>query len=75
MDHNHNTGQYRNILCNSCNVNDREDNTSGVPNISFHKRKNTWRYTKYKNKKQHYKSFKTKAEAIAYKKEFESGEV
>ena len=75
MDHNHNTGEYRNILCHSCNVNNREDNTSGTPNVSYNIKRERWRYRKNINKKLYQKSFKTKEEAIAYKKEFESGGV
>ncbi len=79
MDHNHNTGEYRNILCFKCNRNIHDNlhkfNKSNVANVSYFKRRNTWRYTKYIDKKQHYKSFKTKEEAIAYKIEFESGGV
>ena len=79
MDHNHNTGEYRNILCNSCNTKIHDNlnklNISNVANVCYDKRRDCWRYTKYIDKKQHQKSFKTKEEAIAYKKEFESGGV
>ena len=74
MDHNHNTGEYRNILCNNCNLNDRVDNKSGTPNVSWDKRRDKWRYAKVFNGKQHSKSFNTKEEAIAYKIQYESGE-
>jgi len=77
MDHNHITGEYRNILCLICNVNDNSKNTSGVPNVLMKrcKAKNKWVYQRIIDGKRIYKNFKTKAEAIAYKKEFESGEV
>ena len=79
MDHNHTTGEYRNILCHSCNMKIHDElnklNTSNVANVSFHKKEKCWRYTKYIDKKQHSKRFNTKEEAIAYKKEFESGGV
>ena len=68
--HDHSNGEIRNVLCNSCNVNDRTDNTSGIPNI--YKRNNTFIYKKIKNKINHIKYFKTKEEAIKYKEEYES---
>lgn len=72
MDHCHNTGQYRNILCHSCNNYDNSNNTSGIPNISYNKTYSTWRYCKKNNYKQHRRNFKTKEEAIEYKKQYES---
>tara|TARA_R110002153_G_scaffold156942_1_gene308945 strand:- start:44 stop:472 length:429 start_codon:yes stop_codon:yes gene_type:complete len=72
LDHNHNTGLFRNILCNNCNVNDKITNTSGIPNINFNKLKKTWRYKKSNNYKEHCRNFKTKEEAIEYKKQYES---
>ena len=72
LDHNHNTGLFRNILCNSCNVNDKSNNTSGTPNVSYNKVKKTWRYRKGNNYKEHCRNFKTKEEAIEYKKQYES---
>jgi len=71
MDHNHNTGLYRNILCSICNINDRVDNTSGVPNISWNKRDKKWTYAKVIDGKTHYRIFKLKEDAIKYKIEFE----
>ena len=73
MDHEHSLGDFgpfRNIICNSCNLNDKVTNTSGTPNIC--KNKNGWIYSKMKNRKKHYKWFKTKEEAIDYKIEYES---
>ena len=71
MDHCHLTGQYRNILCHSCNLNDNSRNTSGTPNIGWEKRRNKWIYVKKINGKTHFKRFKTKEDAIKYKIEFE----
>lgn len=72
MDHMHLIGKYgyfRNIICNSCNVNDKSNNTSGVPNIN--KNGTGWAYEKMVNRKKHFKWFKTKEEACAYKIEYE----
>ena len=43
------------------------NNTSGIKNISQHKRSGRWNFTKTRFKKRYYKEFPTKAEAIAYK--------
>ena len=72
MDHDHKTGLFRNILCQRCNSNDREDNTSGTPNVSYCKSKDDWVYKKTFKKKTHTKYFKTKEEAIVYKISYES---
>ena len=74
VDHDHTITDRENvryICCQACNVNDRADNTSGEPNISYHKRDKLWQFEKTIKGKRYYKSgFKTKEEAIAYKKEF-----
>ena len=63
---------FRAFLCHHCNVtNDNSSNTSGIPNI--HKKGDRWRYSKrVYGKKRHEKTFKTKQEAIDYKKDYES---
>ena len=71
MDHCHLTGEYRNILCLKCNLNDRVNNTSGVPNICWHKRDKRWTYQRIINKKTHTKRFTLKEDAIKYKLEYE----
>ena len=71
MDHNHNTGLFRNILCQICNINDRVDNTSGVPNISWYSTQKKWAYAKIIDGKTHCRIFKLKEDAIKYKIEFE----
>ena len=75
MDHNHNTGKFRNILCNNCNCKtDRQipnNNTSGIMNISFDITNNEFRYRKCVNGKTFYKGFETKQEAIDFKIEYE----
>lgn len=72
MDHEHllgDFGQFRNILCNSCNSNEKSNNTSGVPNVS--EKKDGWEYKKMVNGKRHTKYFKTFEEACDYKIDYE----
>ena len=73
-DHDHytKTNNFRAFLCLSCNCNDNSRNTSGTPNVYYHKKRNRWFYKKVINKKRHTKWFKTKQEAIDYKEEYES---
>ena len=71
MDHCHITGEYRNILCHDCNVNDNSTNTSGTPNIYWHKKRKRWLYHKIINGKKHQKYFILKEDAIKYKIEYE----
>ena len=75
MDHDHNTGLYRAVLCNSCNVGNildshcRKNNKStGIKNIS----KCKWGYEFHKNTKgvPHRKWFKTLEETIQYKEQY-----
>lgn len=54
------------------NINDNSSNTSGTPNVSYHKASDGWRYQKKIKKKTHTKWFKKKEDAIAYKIAYES---
>ena len=47
------------------------NNTTGVTNISYHKKLDRWKYTKTKYKKTHIKTFKTFEEACEYKRNYE----
>ncbi len=69
MDHDHNTGLFRNILCFNCNKNLNCRNTSGIPNIS--KYKNGWIYCRVIKGKRHRKCSKDLEWLKNYKKEFE----
>ena len=74
VDHDHlinNRPNVRMICCHSCNSNDRLSNTSGEPNICYHKREKCWRFQKMIQGKYYNKAgFKTKQEAIDYKLNF-----
>ena len=52
------------------NQGDYRNNTSGIKNICFDKRRNEWIFQKRRNGIRHFKKFKTKEEAIAYKLEY-----
>jgi len=68
MDHNHTQGlenNFRNILCNRCNINLNGRNTSGIPNI--YKSVNGWEYKRAVNGKNHTKYFKCYYDAVVYK--------
>ena len=71
MDHDHKNGLFRNILCNACNVNLMDTNTSGIPNISWDKFKNGWHYQKIIKGKKHTKRHKSLEWLKNYKKEYE----
>ena len=81
MDHDHKTGYFRNILCNSCNHKEdistykkRNDNKTNHACISKRVRGKCidYKYQKSKNKVKHIKYFKTLEEAVQYKQEYES---
>jgi len=72
MDHNHQNGQFRNIVCNTCNQNKRDnkirtDNKSGYKNISFDKRDKVWVYRKQFKGKDIYISSKDKIKILCIK--------
>ena len=71
MDHDHDTNKFRNILCRSCNVKIKRNNTSGIPNISWAKVINSWRYQIMINGKIHTKISTDKEWLLNYKLEFE----
>ena len=57
MDHCHNTGLFRNIICRSCNVRRTENkNSSGITNIRKSINRIGWQYVIQIKGKTHYKS-------------------
>ena len=55
MDHEHISGQFRHICCNSCNSNMLDktihsDNKSGIKNVCYNKKYDNWQYNKTFNK-------------------------
>ena len=72
MDHIHVNNvidNFRAILCQKCNSNSCENNTSGTPNM--YKTVTGWAYDVTYKKVRHRKQLKTKEEAIAYKTHYE----
>ena len=75
LDHDHSIKDRENvrgILCHGCNMNDRCDNKSGVPNVHYRNGVGKWVYQKWVGGVSHQKYFKTKEDTIRYKYEFES---
>tara|TARA_R110001632_G_scaffold87381_1_gene189836 strand:- start:125 stop:571 length:447 start_codon:yes stop_codon:yes gene_type:complete len=73
MDHCHDTGLFRNILCHSCNTNKRMDTTTGIPNIC--KRKIGWEYIKEIKGKRHSKWSKDLELLKQYKIDYEKNNI
>jgi hypothetical protein len=72
MDHCHKTGEFRNIVCNRCNVGQldrskRSDNTSGHIGVSWSSWNKKWEYRKACNGKKYVKRCKLKSQVLAYK--------
>jgi len=75
MDHSHETGKFRNIICHQCNlinpldIKSNKNNTStGHKNI--YEDKYSFRFRKEMKGKVYSKRFKTLEEAIIYKEQF-----
>ena len=71
LDHNHNNGLFRNILCNSCNTSSKLcktpiTNTSGHKNITITKY-NTYKVNIIVNKIRYRNTFKTIEEALNFR--------
>ena len=73
MDHCHETGNFRNILCHSCNMKRKKSNTSGIPNI--YKDKNGWLYKLNIKGKLHRKYSKDLEWLKEYKLEYEKNNI
>ena len=70
MDHCHKTGQFRNILCNSCNS--KLSHKTIIPNITYSKKLDGWRYVIQINNVKHAKFSKNKEWLIQYKETYEN---
>ncbi len=72
MEHNHQTGLFRNIVCHNCNIIMRDKDkllksNSGIKNIHYCKLRKRYSYQKIINKIKIHKRFKSKIHAICYK--------
>jgi len=72
MEHDHNTGEFRNIVCNTCNQNKsdnkiRTDNKSGYKHIYFKNSRKCWIYEKVFNGKLIKKCSKDKIKILCIK--------
>ena len=75
LDHDHDSGLFRAILCWDCNIRDqnrqgckiRKDNISGFKNISYHSRSDSWCIRRQVDKETIRKYFPNKIDAICYK--------
>jgi len=75
MDHDHITGEFRNILCKTCNTN-RNDNAKknnklGIRYITYRTDRKTYQVRINRKSLKVIKQFKTLEEAIEYKNAFE----
>ena len=71
LDHDHNTGKFRNIVCHNCNASSKLRETP-ITNTSGHKNITITKYGKYKvqiiiNKIYYTKTFKTEEEALNFR--------
>ena len=72
MEHDHDTGKFRNVVCQSCNQRKADnklpsDNTSGYKGICWHKGNNHWVFEAQINgKPKHIKCMKDLDELIAF---------
>tara|TARA_R110000796_G_scaffold20528_4_gene61044 strand:+ start:417 stop:908 length:492 start_codon:yes stop_codon:yes gene_type:complete len=72
MDHCHDTGLFRNIICHSCNMKRRsKENSSGITNIYWSNYKNRWVYRINIKGQKHSKSSKDLEWLKQYKIDYE----
>jgi len=76
LDHDHETGLYRQTVCNKCNLGfDRskyKNNKTGYTNISFYSNQQRYVFKKNINGKRVQKYFKTLQEAIDFKNDLKT---
>ena len=68
LHHDHATAEVISVICNACNVKDREVlPSSGIVNIYYVKKTGGWEYRRIIKKVKHQRFFDTKLEALHYK--------
>ena len=72
MDHDHQNGKFRNVLCHSCNSKINSANTSGINGIHWDKTNKNWQYRIEIKGQRHSKCSKDKDLLIQYKTAYEN---
>lgn len=72
MEHNHSTGEFRNIVCQSCNCaktdkKKQSNNTSGYKGVGWNKKDKIWTYRIQSKNKRLFKSRKNKIDILVIK--------